>query len=81
MFNLAACVKPIQLWHGNVENHNVGLCLGHQPEEGPSVIDEAQDFKLGFEEVLASFGYQRVVIGNQQSSPLTMLHFEVSGLN
>jgi hypothetical protein len=56
VFNLIACIQPIQLWHSNVKDDNLGFHLSCHPKQRPSVIDDAYDLEFGLEKVFAGLG-------------------------
>jgi hypothetical protein len=55
MLNLITGIKPIELWHGNVEDHHIRLQFGRQPKQGSSVICDTGNLELGLEKASAGF--------------------------
>ena len=74
MLNLIPCVKPIQLWHGNIEDDDIGFQFARKSEQRSPVIHDSGNFELRLEKTLTSFCQQRVVVGNEQPSSVMMFH-------
>jgi hypothetical protein len=74
VLNLITCLKPIQLWHRNIEDHYIRLQFASQCEQRSSVVCNANNFELRLEKALASFRQQRVVVCNEQPGSVTMFH-------
>jgi hypothetical protein len=62
-------IGTIQLWHGQVHEHDVGLQLARLLHRLAPVADAGDhlDVALGFDQVAQPFGHHGVIVGDQDS--------------
>jgi hypothetical protein len=60
-------VQAIQNGHGNIKHDYVLPQFAGSAYQGATVKDDSNHIKLGFEKALAQFGYQFVIVGNENA--------------
>jgi hypothetical protein len=76
LFHLFSGIEAVQLRHGDIEDDNVGPEVGRGLQQGTTVGDHAYNFKFRFEKALARFGYEDMIVGNDNPGAMTIFHWD-----